>query len=71
MIRRGTDVVWDWGAGTARGEVVEIHRDTVRRTIDGSSVTRHGSDRDPAYVMRQNDGTTVLKLRSEVRRADD
>ena len=31
---------------------------------------RHGSDDDPAYVIEQEDGTVVLKLRSEVERAD-
>ena len=32
-------------------------------------VTRKGSDDDPAYVIEQDDGTTVLKLQSEVQRA--
>lgn len=27
---------------------------------------RHGSDDNPAYVIEQEDGTTVLKLQSEV-----
>ena len=32
-------------------------------------MTRKGSDDDPAYVIEQEDGTTVLKLQSEVERA--
>ena len=32
----------------------------------GRAHGRHGSDDDPAYVIEQEDGTTVLKLRSEV-----
>ncbi|HEU4336601.1 MAG TPA: HVA1 family protein [Nocardioides sp.] len=35
----------------------------------GEKVTRKGSDDDPAYVIEQDDGTTVLKLQSEVQRA--
>ena len=35
----------------------------------GEKVTRKGSDDDPAYVIEQEDGTTVLKLQSEVERA--
>lgn len=65
-IRKGTEVSWSWGNGTATGTVVEIHREKVSRTIKGSEITRDGSDDDPAYVIEQEDGGRVLKLRSEV-----
>jgi hypothetical protein len=32
-------------------------------------ITRGGSDEDPALVIEQEDGTTVLELRSEGERA--
>lgn len=66
MIREGSDVSWSWGNGTATGTVQEIHRDTVTRTTEGEEITRNGSDDDPAYVIEQEDGTTVLKLKSEL-----
>ena len=66
MIRQGSTVTWRWGAGTAAGTVTEIHRDKVTRTTKGESVTRNGSRDDPAYVIEQDDGTVVLKLRSEL-----
>ena len=65
-IRKGSTVQWSWGNGTASGKVTEIHREKVTRTSKGSEITRDGSDDDPAYVIEQEDGTTVLKLRSEV-----
>ena len=65
-IRTGTTVSWAWGSARAEGKVVAIHRDTVTRTIKGSRITRHGSREDPAYEIEQDDGTSVLKLRSEV-----
>ncbi len=68
-IRTGTEVSWSWGSGTATGTVVEVHHDTVTRTLSGSEITRHGSDDDPAYLIEQDDGARVLKLRSEVERA--
>lgn len=68
-IRTGTEVSWSWGNGTATGTVVEVHHDTVTRTLSGSEITRHGSDDDPAYLIEQDDGARVLKLRSEVQRA--
>ncbi|MCW2866619.1 MAG: hypothetical protein JWR20_807 [Marmoricola sp.] len=65
-IRTGTEVSWKWGGNTASGKVTEIHREKVTRTIKGSEITRNGSDDDPAYEIEQEDGTTVLKLRSEL-----
>ncbi|QIK74358.1 DUF2945 domain-containing protein [Nocardioides piscis] len=68
-IRTGTTVKWKWGSSWATGTVVEVHHDKVTRTTKGNQVTRNGSDGDPAYVIEQEDGTTVLKLSSEVERA--
>ncbi|GGF37412.1 hypothetical protein GCM10011519_08680 [Marmoricola endophyticus] len=68
-IRKGTDVEWDWGDSTARGTVTEVHHEKVSRKTKGSTITRDGTKDDPAYVIEQDDGTTVLKLKSEVRRA--
>jgi hypothetical protein len=68
-IRTGTEVSWSWGSGTARGTVTEVHHEKVTRQTEGESITRNGSDDDPAYVIEQEDGTVVLKLASEVERA--
>ena len=68
-IREGTEVSWSWGNGNASGKVTEIHRSKVTRKLGGSEITRNGSDDDPAYLIEQDDGAQVLKLRSEVDRA--
>lgn len=68
-IREGTEVSWNWSGSTATGKVVEVHRTKVTRTLAGSEITRNGSDDDPAYLIEQDDGSRVLKLRSEVSRA--
>ncbi|HAV13966.1 MAG TPA: hypothetical protein DCX06_10830 [Opitutae bacterium] len=70
MIKQGTIVEWKWGNGTATGTVDETHHEQITRTINGNEVTRKGSKDNPAYVIKQEDGTTVLKLQSEVSRAD-
>lgn len=70
MIREGTAVKWKWGQGYAEGKVQSTHEKTISRTIKGSEVTRKGSTDDKALVIEQEDGTTVLKLQSEVERAD-
>ncbi|HET7430298.1 MAG TPA: DUF2945 domain-containing protein [Nocardioides sp.] len=69
-IRTGTTVSWAWGSGRGEGKVTGVHHDTVTRTLQGSEITRHGSHDDPAYEIEQDDGTRVLKLHSEVERAD-
>jgi hypothetical protein len=65
----GDKVAWDWGNGTAEGKVDKTHTKSITRTIKGSEVTRNGSDDDPAVEISQEDGTKVLKLASEVRKA--
>jgi hypothetical protein len=68
QIRKGSVVAWKWGRSTASGKVSEIHREKVTRRTKGESITRNGTADDPAYVIVQDDGTVVLKLRSEVER---
>ena len=60
-------VEWDWGNGTAEGQIAERFERDVTRTLKGSEVTRHGSADNPAYLIRQDDGDEVLKLGSEIR----
>ena len=66
-IRKGSKVTWKWGSSTAEGKVAEVHREKVTRTIKGEKITRDGSKDDPAYVIEQEDGGKVLKLKSEVK----
>ncbi len=65
-IRMGTTVSWNWGPSAAEGEVTEVHHEEVTRTTKGSEIKRNGSKDNPAYVIEQEDGTIVVKLRSEV-----
>lgn len=65
----GTMIEWDWGNGTARGEIDSVYTQKRTLKIDGSEVTRNASDDCPAYKIKQDDGQTVLKSHSEVRKA--
>lgn len=71
MIRKGTEVTWKWGNGTAEGTVIETYTKKTTKTIKGSEVTRDGSSGDKALYIEQSDGDKVLKLESEVSRKDD
>lgn len=70
MIKEGTEVTWKWGNGTAKGKVQSTFTKKVTRTIDGNEVTREGEEGNKALYIKQDDGGAVLKLESEVNRAD-
>ncbi|MEL7738973.1 DUF2945 domain-containing protein [Citromicrobium bathyomarinum] len=63
-------VQWDWGNGTAKGQIKERFEREVTRTLQGSEITRNGSEDDPAYLIKQDDGDEVLKLGSEIEAQD-
>ncbi len=69
MFRKGTDVAWDWGTGTATGKIADVYHSKVTLTLKGSEITRNASPDDPAYRIVQDDGDEVLKSGSEIRRA--
>lgn len=66
---KGTKVKWNWGNGTGTGEITEVFKDDVTRTIEGSEITRKASSDEPAYMIKQDDGDRVLKSHSEVTKA--
>lgn len=65
----GTKVEWEWGNGTASGEIETVYTQKTTRTIKGTEVTRDASDDSPAYYIKQDDGDAVLKSHSEVTKA--
>ncbi|MDB2606151.1 DUF2945 domain-containing protein [Zobellia sp.] len=70
MIRKGTEVTWKWGSGTATGKVENTYEKSITRRIEGNEITRNGSKDNKALYIKQEDGSDVLKLESEVERAD-
>ncbi len=62
----GDKVKWKWGNGYGHGTVQSIFTKKVTRKIDGSEVTRDGSDDNPAVYVSVDDGNNVLKLESEL-----
>ena len=66
-MRKGSKVSWKYGTGTATGKIESVHKESITRTIKGSEITRNGTADNPAYVIVQDDGDRVLKLKSEVK----
>jgi len=59
-------VSWSWGKGAGTGHIAERFERRVQRTIKGTKIVRNGTPGDPAFLIRQDDGDTVLKLGSEL-----
>ncbi|GAA3955696.1 DUF2945 domain-containing protein [Hymenobacter algoricola] len=68
-MRKGTQVTWKYGTGTATGKIEETHKDSITRRLQGAEITRHGTPENPAFVIVQESGDRVLKLQSEVKAA--
>jgi hypothetical protein len=64
--RIGQKVEWKWQPGYVTGTVQEVFTETVRRQIKGSTITRHGTPENPAYLLLTQKSVEVLKLESEL-----
>lgn len=65
-MKKGDHVSWKWGAATAEGVIADIFTEKVTRKLKGSEVTRNATSKEPAYLIRQEDGDEVLKSASEL-----
>ena len=60
-------VEWNWGNGTGCGQIEERFEREVSRTLQGTEVTKDGTEDNPAYLIKQEDGDKVLKRGSELK----
>ena len=67
----GEEVEWPWGKGHAMAKVKEIFFESITKTIKGKKITRHGTKEKPAYLLEQENGSLVLKLESELHKAEN
>lgn len=65
-MRKGTKVTWKYGTGSATGKIEETHKKSVTLKIKGSDITRNGTPENPAFVIVQDNGDKVIKLKTEV-----
>lgn len=67
-LRKGAQVRWNWGSGTAEGKVEEVFTAPVSRTIKGKRIRRNASAEKPAYLVKQEDRDRALKSHGELER---
>ena len=52
-MRKGTQVSWKYGTGTATGKIESVHKEHISRKIKGSEITRNGTADDPAQPVEE------------------
>ncbi|RFZ85878.1 DUF2945 domain-containing protein [Mucilaginibacter terrenus] len=67
-MKKGDTVHWNWGSGEAEGKIEQKHTDPVKKKIKGSEVKRNASKDEPAYDIKQKNGSKVLKSESELKK---
>lgn len=65
-MKKGDKVHWNWGKGQAEGTIKEKSEKTITKKIKGTEVKRNASKEEPAYVVKQDSGTEVVKSESEL-----
>ena len=66
-MKKGEEVKWNWGKSTAEGKIVKEYKQPVEKTIKGAKVKRNASKEEPAYEIKQENGSKVLKSKSELK----
>lgn len=69
-IKPGDYVVWKWAGSIAHGEVLEVRTERTEIDSRGKRIVRNGSTENPAVIILHKSGNEVLKLASELEKAD-
>lgn len=67
-MKKGDTVHWTWGKSQAEGKIEAKHEETVTKKTKGTTVKRKASKEEPAYEIKQENGTKVLKSDSELKK---
>lgn len=69
-INVGNEVEWKWGRGKGEGKVAEKFTEDVVRKIKGKTIKRKADAKEPAFLVKQEDGNRVLKSQSELKKTN-
>ena len=67
-MKKGQKVHWKWGEFEAEGKVEEKFTQPISKTIKGTEVKREASKDNPAWLIKQEDGSKVLKSEKELKK---
>lgn len=66
MIKAGTKVKWKIGSTYNEGIVLEIFERSISIEISGSMVTRDGSEKNRALLVKEDSGDKAVILEMDV-----
>ncbi|WP_345950942.1 DUF2945 domain-containing protein [Mucilaginibacter sp. PAMB04274] len=69
-MKKGENVHWAWGKSEAEGKIEAKHTEPVKKKTKGTTVKRNASKDEPAYEIKQSNGTKVLKSESELKKGN-
>ncbi|WP_413289227.1 DUF2945 domain-containing protein [Bdellovibrio sp. HCB337] len=64
----GSKVQWIWMGRPVKGTIKKIYLKPVSKELRGHLYKRNGSAERPAYLIKSEAGSEVLKIHSELRR---
>lgn len=64
-VKKGDTVEWNYAGHKAEGTVFEVHEEDLTKTVQGTTVKRKGSPKEPALVLSQGK-KKIVKSASEV-----
>jgi hypothetical protein len=65
-IKKGDYVVWKWASGLGRGLVQDVRTEMTAIESKGKTIIRSGSPDNPAIIIEDHNGVSVLKRANEV-----
>lgn len=68
LYKKGDLVQWAFGENRGKGTIKELYNQEISLVINDISVTRKGTQENPALLIEDEDGNQVLKLASEIDR---
>jgi hypothetical protein len=67
-MKKGDTVHWEWGKSEAEGKVEAKHTEDAQIKSKGSTIKRKATKDKPAFEIKQENGTKVLKSESELKK---
>ena len=65
----GTPVQWIWMGRPVKGKVLKIFLRPVSKVLRGHEFKRNGSPEKPAYLVKSEAGSDVIKSHTELRKS--
>jgi hypothetical protein len=64
----GAKVQWNWMGRPVKGKVLKIYLEPISKVLRGHTFIRNGSPERPAYLVKSEAGSDVLKSHTELSR---